>query len=301
MSSRDGRLRSLWDTVRLIWSHPLSSRNRSEALERWLRWQVGSRILPGSAIVPFAGSAVLVVQSGLAGATGNIYLGLWEFEEMAFILHCLREGDRFADIGANVGTYTVLASAVCRAESLAIEPVPETFAHLVDNLRVNGIDARVRALQIGIAGRPCVLRFTRSQDAMNHVACDDESDVTEVPVRTLDEVVGERAPLVMKIDVEGFETEVIAGGGRTLQDPELRALIIELNGSGVRYGFDETALRRIIEGAGFRPYDYEPFTRRLTAIDPEGRSGNTLYLRDLPTLEQRIRGASPVRVLGLDL
>ena len=54
---------------------------------------------------------------------------------------------------------------------------------------------------------------------MNHVARDDESDVTEVPVRTLDEVVGERVPLVMKIDVEGFETEVIAGGVRTLARP----------------------------------------------------------------------------------
>ena len=157
MSSRDARLRSLWDTARLIWSHPLSSRNRAEALKRWLRWQVGSRILPGSAIVPFAGSAVLVVQPGLAGATGNIYLGLHEFEDMSFVLHCLREGDRFADIGANVGTYTVLASAVRGAETLAIEPVPETFAHLLDNLRVNGIESRVRALQVGIAGRPGVL------------------------------------------------------------------------------------------------------------------------------------------------
>ena len=301
MNSRDGRLRSIWDTARLIWSHPLSSRNRLEAVKRWLRWQVGSRILPGSAIVPYAGGAVLVVRPGLVGATGNIYLGLHEFEDMSFVLHCLREGDRFADIGANVGTYTVLASAVRGAESLAIEPVPGTFAHLVDNLRVNGIEARVRALQVGIAGRQGVLRFTRSQDAMNHVARDDESDVTAVPVRTLDEVVGERVPLVMKIDVEGFETEVIAGGGRTLQDPELRALIIELNGSGVRYGFDETALRRRIEAAGFRPHAYEPFTRRLTAIDPEGRSGNTLYLRDVPTIERRVREASPVQVLGLQL
>ena len=236
-----------------------------------------------------------------AGATGHIYLGLWEFEDMSFVLHCLREGDRFADIGANVGTYTVLASAVRGAESLAIEPVPTTFAHLVDNLRVNGIEARVRALRVGIAGRSGLLRFTRSLDAMNHVARDDESDGIEVPVRTLDEVVGEHVPLVIEIDVEGFETEVMAGGGRTLRDPALHAIIVELNGAGVRYGFDESALRARIEATGFRPYAYEPFSRRLTAVVPEGRSGNTLYLRDVSTIEQRLREASPVRVLGLEL
>ena len=34
---------------------------------------------------------------------------------MMLPLHFLQEGDLFLDIGANVGTYTVLASGVCRA------------------------------------------------------------------------------------------------------------------------------------------------------------------------------------------
>jgi hypothetical protein len=37
-------------------------------------------------------------------ATGNLYVGLHEFEEMAFLLHFLRRGDLFADVGANVGS-----------------------------------------------------------------------------------------------------------------------------------------------------------------------------------------------------
>jgi hypothetical protein len=48
--------------------------------------------------------------SGMTGATGNLYVGLHEFEEMAFLLHFLRPGDLFADVGANVGSYTILAA-----------------------------------------------------------------------------------------------------------------------------------------------------------------------------------------------
>ena len=43
------------------------------------------------------------------GVTGNVYCGLHDFAEMSFMLHLLRAGDLFADIGANVGSYTVLA------------------------------------------------------------------------------------------------------------------------------------------------------------------------------------------------
>jgi hypothetical protein len=42
--------------------------------------------------------------------SGNIYAGLHEFGDMAFVLHFLRAGDLFADVGANIGSYTVLAS-----------------------------------------------------------------------------------------------------------------------------------------------------------------------------------------------
>jgi hypothetical protein len=56
--------------------------------------------------------------------TGNLYAGLHEFSEMGFLLHLLRQNDLFVDVGANLGSYTVLASAVCQARNIAFEPVP---------------------------------------------------------------------------------------------------------------------------------------------------------------------------------
>ena len=63
--------------------------------------------------------------------TGNIYCGLAEFADMAFVLHVLRAGDLFVDIGANAGAYTLLASSVAGAKTTCFEPVPATYARLL--------------------------------------------------------------------------------------------------------------------------------------------------------------------------
>ena len=58
------------------------------------------------------------------GATGNIYCGLHDFEEMSFLMHFLRAGDVFADVGVNVGAYSMLAASV-GARAIAFEPAGE--------------------------------------------------------------------------------------------------------------------------------------------------------------------------------
>ncbi|MBP7950713.1 MAG: hypothetical protein KA004_13765 [Verrucomicrobiales bacterium] len=105
----------MYQTIKYICRHPISSRNRAMALQRWLRWQIGSRVLRKPVIWDWIGDAKLVVETGMTGATGNLYCGLHEFADMALVLHLLRPEDGFADIGANIGSYSVLASAVVGA------------------------------------------------------------------------------------------------------------------------------------------------------------------------------------------
>src|SRR6478609_823915 len=101
-------------TLRFIIRHPLNQRRRLAALMRFASWQLGSRVKTEH-VIPWVAGTKLVVRRGMTGATGNIYCGLHEFADMAFVLHALRPGDLFVDVGANIGSYTVLASAVCDA------------------------------------------------------------------------------------------------------------------------------------------------------------------------------------------
>lgn len=259
---------------------------------------MGSRLAPGPVIVDFVNSTKLVVGPGMTGATGNIYVGLQEFDDMAFVLHFLRPGDAVADVGANIGSYSVL-SAAAGAEVVAFEPFAGTFEILSLNLAVNSFENRVRARQAALGREPGLARFTTALGAMNHVATSDETGaITEVPIMTLDGAL-DRLPTLIKIDVEGYETDVIAGGERTLAAPELQVVIMELNGSGDRYGYDEAPLHARMVEYGFRPYVYDGLSRRLTALGGINPGhGNTLYVRDPELTAERVRTAPTFTVLG---
>ena len=97
-------------TLQVIVQHPLNASDRPGSLLRYAKWQVGSRLVPGPVIVPFVNDTVFIAAPGMTGVTQNIYTGLSDFFDCAFLLHFLREGDLFVDIGANVGIYTVLAA-----------------------------------------------------------------------------------------------------------------------------------------------------------------------------------------------
>ena len=289
------------NTLRFILSHPLNESDKFAAMVRWLKWQIESRLFPGPISVPFVGEARLLVESGMTGATGNIYCGLHEFTDMAFLLHFLQPEELFLDVGANVGSYTILASKVVGARVKAVEPIPETFDHLTDNINLNQVHSIVQAENIALGATDSFLTMTADQDTTNHAvsASDKDGETVNVPVKRMDNLVGDQIPALIKIDVEGYETEVLKGGQHTLASPDCKAVIMELNGSGNRYGFDEMELHQSMIKNGYYPYEYHPFERKLIALSSNKLvGGNTLYLRDIETAQHRIKNAPKISVLG---
>ena len=250
-----------------------------------------SRLLEGPIALPFVNQLSLFVKRGMAGATGNWYCGLHEFEDMALVLHVLRHGDRFLDIGANVGSYSLLAAAT-GANVVAVEPIPHTFEDLERNIRLNRLENVVDGHCMGVSEQTGSLRFTSGLGCVNHVVSDEEDpqDTIEVPVARLDDMVGSEIPTVMKIDVEGHERSVLMGGGDTLNDDRLMAVIMETNGSGRRYGTEDDELVRMMLNFGLVPVKYDPFKRQLTEAKFV-QGGNTIFVRDLDWVQQRVETA----------
>jgi FkbM family methyltransferase len=218
---------------------------------------------------------------------------------MAFILHFLRQGDLFADIGANIGSFTVLAASGAGARVIAFEPGDEAYRWLVQNIALNDLSHLVDAREEAVGSRSGRVSFTANLDTVNHViAKASVGDAGSVAITTLDEAVGDDCPSAAKIDVEGFETEVLRGAPKTLANSNLRCIVMELNGSGMRYNFDETALRDVMAGHGFREYVYLPFERRLEAKGTNNVCANTIFVRDLPFVQHRLLEAQPFFVHG---
>jgi FkbM family methyltransferase len=280
-------------TLRFLWTHPISRRHRCAALWRWLCWQIGSRLRRGPVVWDWIPPAKLVLERGMTGATGNLYCGLHEFADMAFALHFLRPGDGFLDGGANVGSYSVLASALRGARTLAVEPHPGTFAKLQRNLAANGIESLVSAKQAALGPARGSARLTSDRDTMNKVVegGDDGRDGTEtlaVELWPLDELLADFPTALWKLDVEGFEDQVLAGAVASLASPGLRAILIE----GVSEG-----VRAQLLAAGFEPVSYDPFTRRFG--DPARARHNALWIRDRAFCESRVQSAEAVEFYGV--
>jgi FkbM family methyltransferase len=285
--------------LRFILNHPSNTGSRFDAVVKFLRWQIGIRILNMPVIIPWVNNTHLIAHKGLTSVTGNIYGGLTEFNEMAFLLHYLRPEDIFFDIGANVGTYTILAGKVVGSQCLAVEPIPKSYCKLMDNIFLNRIQDRVTSLNIGLGRSKEKLCFSTDWDTENRVLNKDEinGNHVEVEVRPLDDICEQRRPTMIKIDVEGFESEIVAGGVETFACPELNVVFMELRGHGKRYGFDEIVLDKHMREIGFSAWIYDPLHRIIKPKPLDnGLLGDMLYIRDIDSANKRIADAKKYKI-----
>lgn len=285
-----------------ITRHPLNRGRPLQAVVRFARWQLRSRLARAPIRVPWVKDIEMWVRRGETGLTGNIYCGLVEFCDMAFVLHFLQKDDLLMDIGSNAGAYTLLGSRGAGARVIAVEPHPETFERLLANVHLNEVDARVEAHQKAIGASSGQVTLSDGLDVTNRVLEQGEqAPGVAVSMTTVDALVQEAAlgpPLLMKVDVEGFEWAVLDGAEHTLHSVGLQALIIESAGHGERYGHGDEELHQHILAAGFTAMDYDPAKRSLTPRETMAPKWNTLYVKDAAAAEERVKSAPAFDVLG---
>ena len=282
-------LKNIASIISFLFSHPLTRNHRTAAMVKFARWQIGARILGRAVIVPWVDESVFIASIGETGLTGNLYTGFMEFEDMLFLLHALRSDEVFVDVGANIGAYTILASKVVRANSISFEPLPDTAIRLQNQVQINDIREKVSIRNRGVGDRSGCLLFTNNQDTINRVSLSGVGkNTTEVPVTTLDEELEENIKYFFKIDVEGFEYNVIKGASKILSSLNAFALIIELNGSGKEYGYDDQDIHDLVVGLDFQPISYDPIQRKVKRLTTYNRNGqNTIYVKDIDAIAAR--------------
>jgi FkbM family methyltransferase len=274
--------------ARFFSTHPLTRDAPLAAWARLLSWQVRSR-LHDEVIISWIGGQRLAVRRGMTGATGNIYVGLHEFADMMLPLHLLREGDLFLDIGSNIGSYTILASGICRAATWAFEPDPETVAALKRNIDLNELTGRVVVHELALGDTDGTVSFTRGLDTINRVAMGGEESVRTVTVRRLDTLTGYNRPLMIKMDVEGYEEPVVRGAHGLLAGDSLKVIELETLTAEIKTTLDHH---------GFRRAYYDPFCRALTTVPNDQPSSNAVFVRDWDFVAARLAAAPAVEILG---
>lgn len=125
-----------------------------------------------------------------------------------FLVALFKEGGVFVDVGANVGAYSVRAAAKGMTVH-SFEPNPETLPVLRRNAEINKVTLDINEVALG-STTGTVGFFSNGGTSRVTMAGD-----REVPVRTLDSFAYPRVD-VLKVDVEGYELEVLKGARETL-------------------------------------------------------------------------------------
>jgi len=294
----------LYTTLSYIVSHPLNRKRKWAAIINFFKWQIGSRLIPGEVIFSWINGSKIIARQGESSATGNIYCGLYTFSEMAYVLHSLTPEDLFVDIGSNIGCFTLLACAVKGARGYCFEPVPSTYIRLLNNLQLNNLADRVKAINIGLSDKEGILSFTSDNNTTNRVIKDGApiSDAVMVKVMALDKILSIESPTAIKIDVEGYETPVLSGSLNILRKESLNSVIIRQKGHGSRYGYNEKNIFVLMKSLGFNLYSYDPFKRRLEISDGVNpRTGYALFIRNASLAQDKISEAQKILVHGISL
>jgi FkbM family methyltransferase len=191
------------------------------------------------------------------------FLGYFDPAGIKFIKNQLYEGEIFIDIGANVGSYTLVASKLVGRSGrvIAFEPASKSFLRLSKNISMNG-------LKNVITERKAVLdRNTRTDLYIsgNHnlgmssiFHHDSESGITEnVETVTLDDYVEKHEISqvnIIKIDIEGSEILALKGMQRILERIHPRILIELKEETIIHSGYQAKNIVDFLVNAGYNKF-----------------------------------------------
>jgi len=144
-------------------------------------------------------------------------------------IEAMPQGSVFLDIGANIGSYTLMAAALGHAV-IAIEPGYANFHHLARNLALNNVMDRVFPIQCALsdkAGMDWLHYGDLTAGAASHAMGQPVPGLVPmlwhkqiVPTWPLDKLVADLGlpqPQFLKLDVDGHESKVVAGAEETLR------------------------------------------------------------------------------------
>ncbi len=222
-------------------------------------------------------------------------VGLMGKADREFLLTHVRPGMTVVDIGANQGLYSLLFAQQVGPDGcvLAFEPDDILHAALVDNLTSNHAH-HVTAYHLALGAAPGTMTLYRSlfNSGDNRLAAvgsaERPCDAVLVRVERLDQVLAGRQIDFIKMDVQGWEMEVLRGMEALLDDPSQTNLSIyfEYWPQGLRAaGSDPLEPLEFLSAKGFR------------VLHTSG--GQTRAVEDLPALARSVKTGAYINLYAV--
>lgn len=272
--------------IRYIWFHPNNRKKQFLSLSKFFGWQLYKRITHHHLDIQLLQNLKLRCYPDSQSASAAIYCGLYDYDEMNFVLRYLREEDSFLDIGANIGIYTLLAASKIKSGCIySFEALPTNYLRLEENINLNNL-TQVKPLSIAIAdsvGSVTISNNTKSDSKafITTNTTDTAAESLQIPSSTLDNLLhtGNLNHLTLaKMDIEGAEILALKGATSLLQQQRPHVWILELF-NGVNHDYCKQDIVNLLQDYGYGLYHYNADTNQLQSITLESvRTDNVLAI-----------------------
>lgn len=254
--------------VSRIWTHPANRNHKWAGLTRLIRWQFHKRIIGNAFTFEYHGFKMRGHMDSHSVSAAFYFAGLPDWWEMRFAQDYLRPGDKFLDVGANVGLYTLLASALIGDDGHvdAFEPAEVPASRLQESLDQNSISHIAQVHRFAVTNHSGQVQFGFSHnDCQAHVRQSNESNEqsAKVPAILLDDFCGDTQYAMGKLDIEGHEPMALEGASKMLSCGNPPVLQIEMAGYSQLYGVTTAALIARLFDIGYDCLYYIPDERIL--------------------------------------
>jgi FkbM family methyltransferase len=233
-----------------------------------------------------------------------IYFGYFEIETRAFFEAFLRPGDIFLDIGANIGLFTLGAAKIVgnlgRVHSF--EPCLQTFNRLLENLELSAVtNAECHQIALGSENGEAELSIAGGgYDAWNSLGTPYMGATATkelVQSMTLESFVQKHALLgrisAVKMDVEGWESHVLAGAASLFSRADAPLLCVEFTEeAAANAGSSCEDLYRMLEGFGYQLFEVGDRSGKLIPFPLRNPfpNVNLIATKDKEFLRNRLAG-----------
>lgn len=252
--------------------------NRVEGVAKHLHWQYLKAFDLFPIELEISHSRIIAAHKR-CGVSALIYSQrLYNYNNMKLLQILLKDGGSFLDIGANIGSFTLIASEQERARVFAFEPHPATFQQLQHNVELNR-RSNVKLFNVALGQSEGQLFLTDEPgSASNYVASHGGERMVAVPSTRVDTICAQHGihPQYAKIDVEGFEYDVLAGFGTALDSVNM--LMIEMNGLSDQRSHGQREIHALLRECGFSgPWQCD-FDRKLIYSRGSSDLEDSIYL-----------------------
>lgn len=241
--------------------------------------------------VEYFGARLLIPMKDSSVAPG-ILGKYYEKVELELFQSLASTSRKILDVGGNIGLYAAVGALAVPASGHVhcFEPVSENISYLKRNMQLNNVSKKVTVVEAAVGDKDGMMKIFLSRDnAGNHSASAETAhgtgefeSVQEIQLDTFTRKHHLADVDILKVDVEGFDGQVLRGANRLLQEQQPTLFVEYIPSLLKRCGFDPNEFVQLLAGT---------YERCYVVNEPQERLSRS-SISELPNLGEAIGNAN---------